>query len=413
MKKLIYFEKKKILRRRSSAIACLIMVLGILALSMIFISDQTCFTADGVEVNGLESICVKREMDRALAGPLTTERMKEVLHRYQSVYENEDNYTEGGWLKGEIYCREILPYSGLISLMQQIYSPAGTYDTEILLSVTDEMIDQFYETRRAQIQSILNANDSSGFYMEAEKAKVSALDGKVSEPFLYDYSDGWKTLLKRGFQMIFLLAGLVICVVLSPVFACEYQTGTDAVILSSRCGRCETVRAKIIAGGQVTSSIYLLAVITGFLSILAAFGVPGWDCDYQVLSAASFYGLKVWQVVLLGIILNYLVMLSVMALTMLLSAVCRTPFTAVIISMLYTGAALAFPADNVNGIVNRITSLLPAKAVDTHAVFSSYLFYSFGKVVITLPCMILIFTILMIVVCLSTAGRRFRIHQVV
>lgn len=414
MKKLIYFEKMKILKRKSTVFACLFMVLGILALCMIFMSDQAYFTADGAEARGLEAIRAEREMDRAVAGPLTAKRLKEILHKYQEVYGNADNYAErGGWLKEEVYCREILPYLGIIRLMQEVYSPAGTYDTEILLSVTDEMIDQFYETRRAKIRSKMNAGDNTDFYTDAEKAKAAALDGKVAEPFLYDYSGGWETLLIRGFQMIFLLAGLVICIVLSPIFAREYQMGTDAVILASRYGRRETVRAKMAAGVQAMSGIYLLAVITGFLSILAVFGIQGWNCNYQLLMVTSFYGLKIWQVVLLGMGLNYLVMLSVMALVMLLSAVCKTPFTAVIVSMLYTVTALFFPAGNVNGIGNKIVSLLPARAVDTHAVFSSYFFYSFGKVVITFPCMILIFTILMTVLCLPAAGRRFRIHQVV
>lgn len=411
MKKLIYFEKMKILKRKSTVFACLFMVLGILLFCMIFISDQAWFTADGAEVHGLEAIRAERQMNRAIAGPLTTKRLKEILHKYQEVYGNADNYAEGGgWLKEEVYCREILPYLGIIRLMQEVYSPAGTYDTEILLSVTDEMIDQFYETRRARIRSKMNAS----FYTDAEKAKAAVLDGKVAEPFLYDYSGGWKTLLIRGFQMIFLLAGLVICVVLSPIFAREYQTGADALILSSRCGRRETVRAKMAAGVQAASGIYLLAVITAFLSILGVFGIQGWNCNYQLLMVTSFYGLKIWQVILLGMGLNYLVMLSVMALAMLLSAVCKTPFTAVIISMLYTVTALFFPAaGNVNGIGNKIVSLLPARAVDTHAVFSSYFFYSFGKAVITFPCMILIFTILMMALCLPAAGRRFRIHQVV
>ena len=39
MKTLIYYEKRKILRRKSTIIACLLMLLSIIALSFVFVSE--------------------------------------------------------------------------------------------------------------------------------------------------------------------------------------------------------------------------------------------------------------------------------------------------------------------------------------------------------------------------------------
>ena len=77
--------------------------------------------------------------------------------------------------------------------------------------------------------------------------------------------------------------------------------------------------------------------------MLAVFGVQGWNCDFQILSTTAYYGLKIWQVVFVGIVINYVVVLSVMAFTMLLSAACKTPFAAVLISALHDRAYV--PAD--------------------------------------------------------------------
>lgn len=155
-----------------------------------------------------------------------------------------------------------------------------------------------------------------------------------------------------------------------------------------------------------------MAVFVSFISILAVFGVQGWNCEYQILSTSSFYPLKIWQVVLLGVILNYVVVLSVMAFTMLLSALCKTPFAAVIISTLCTAAPLFFPTSETNGFLNQIMSLLPAKAMDTHVVFSTYVLFSFGEIIIPLPCMILICALMLIVLMLPLAQRQFCKHQV-
>ena len=61
MKTLIYYEKRKILRRKSTIIACLLMLLSIIALSFVFVSDQDYYRADGTEVSGMEAIHVKQE----------------------------------------------------------------------------------------------------------------------------------------------------------------------------------------------------------------------------------------------------------------------------------------------------------------------------------------------------------------
>jgi len=413
MKTLIYYEKKKILKRKSTAVTCLLLLLCIVLLSLMFITDDFYYTTDGSEVSGIESIRVQREMDHALAGPLTTERLKDIHHRYQAACGNPDNYNSAGALKDEVYCKEILPYNGILKLIRWVYSTAGTYDSEILSSVTDEMASRFYETRHAQVQSLLNMDYTFGNYSQAEKEVITRMDSKVSEPMTFDYSEGWSALLIRAFPMVFLLTGLAVCIVISPVFAYEYQTGADAVVLSSRYGRRETVRAKLAAGFLVTSGIYIAAVFVSFFSIFAAFGVYGWNCEYQIISTTSVYSLKIWQIALAGLIINYVVILSVMAFTMLLSAACKTPFAAVIISTLCTAAPMFFPQSRTNGLLNKIISLLPVKAMDTDAVFSSYILFPVGKAVITLPYMILISACVLTAVVLPAAQRQFCRHQVV
>ena len=412
MKTLIYYEKRKILRRKSTIIACLLMLLSIIALSFVFVSDQDYYRTDGTEVSGMEAIHVKQEMDHALAGPLTAERLKDALQQYHTVYGNSDNFGASGTLKDEVYCKDILPYNGILNLMRRIYSPAGAYDMNILSSVTNERVENFYQDRHAQVQSIVDMDYTTGNYTQAEKDTILKLDAKVSDPITYDYSDGWKTLLTRDFPTVFLLIALVVCIIISPVFAYEYQTGADAVVLSSKYGRRETVWAKLIAGFTVTSRIYFIAVLVSLISVLAVFGVQGWNCDFQILSTTAYYGLKIWQVIFVGIVINYVVVLSVMAFTMLLSAACKTPFAAVLISTLCTIVPMFLPTSRVSGVFNKLLCLLPAKAMDTHVVFSTYVLFSFGKLVVILPCMILIAACVLIIVTLPVAHRKFCRHQV-
>lgn len=414
MKALIHYEKAKLLRRKSTVAACLLMVLCICAINLIFISDQFWYLEDGTELSGFEAIRAERAETQAQAGPLTRERLKDTLRRYHTVYDDPANYdSTTGNLRSEVYWKEIFPYRRILNLLAQVYAPAGLYDISALDNVTEEMASSFYETRHAKVRGLLDMEITTGNFTQAEKAAILKLDQKVSQPFTYDYTGGWRALLVRGFSLSFLLIALTVCIIISPVFSYEYQTGADAVVLSAKRGRGETVRAKFAAGFVVTSGVYLLGVCAMFLCMLVPFGASGWNCEFQLLSDTSVYGLKIWQVVLSGIVINYIVMLSVMAFVMLLSAVCKAPFAAVIVSMLWTAVPMFLPDSSTSALINRLLALFPAKAMETYTVFSAYMVFPIRKAVIMLPYMILISAAVLIVITLPFAHRRFCKHQVV
>lgn len=406
MKTLIYYEKRKILRRKSTLIACLFLLLGITALSFVFVSDQGYFSIDGAELSGLAAISAKKETEHRLAGQLTSDYLNDLLQQYQTTCSLPENYdsTTGG-LRNDVYLKNVLPYRELLNLMRGVYAP-DTYDLSVLNTVT---ADDFYVVRHRNIQATLE----SGSYTAAEKAAIQEKDSHISTPFTFDYSNGWKTLLARAFATLFLLIALVVCIIISPVFANEYQTGADAIILSSKYGRKETVRAKVFAAFTITSAIYVIAVPFCVAAVLLPFGLQGWNCNFQILSVHSFCSMKIWQVVLCGILINYFVIVAVMVFTMLLSALCKTSFAAVAISALCTLAPLFLPAGDSSKLLNQVMALLPAKAFETYSVFSSYNVYSFGKLVVTLPCMILIVACVLILIMLPATRRKFCQHQVV
>lgn len=413
MNTLISYEKKKLLKRRSTVIVCLLMVLCIFGISRVVVSDEHYYAEGGTELIGIEAIRAERAVTQEQAGPLTQERIKDTLRHYHTVNNDPANYnSETGNLSNEAFCKEIMPYRRLLLLLTKVYAP-GQYDMSMLDNVPEEMADSFYETRHANVKALLDAEITTGNYSQAEKDTALKLDKQVSEPFAFDYKAGWQALLARAFSMSFMLIALAVCVIISPVFAWEYQTGADAVVLSAKRGRGETVRAKIAAGFLVTSGVYALGVCVLFLCVLIPFGPGGWDCEFQLLSETSFYPLKVWQVVLYAIAVNYLIVLSVMAFVMLLSAVCKTPFAAVIVSMLCTVVPMFFPTSSTSSLLNHILILLPARAMETYTVFSTYLFFSVGKTVITLPCVIPIAALAVIVLALPFAHGRFCRHQVV
>lgn len=411
MKTLIFYEVKKLLRRKSTAVVYLLMAACIFAVNLVVISDQGWFQADGAELSGLAAIRAERAATHAQAGPLTQERVSAALRHYHSVYGDMSNYDGAtGSLRNEVYCKEIAPYKRIFNLLARVYAPTGAYDLRALDNVTGEV--DFYAARRAKVRAILDMDITTGNFTRAEKDLALRLDQQVSSPFYFDYTSGWRTLLARTFSLSFLLIALALCVIISPVFAFEYQTGADALVLSAKRGGVEIVRAKIAAGFLAVCVTYALGVGVTLLCALVPFGAEGWNCEFQILSETSFYNLKIWRVVFWGILINFIVMASVMAFVMFLSAVCKTPFTAVIISMLCIAVPMFFPTSSSSGLFNHFLALLPAQAMDSFTVFSAYLFFPVGNFVVTLPYMILFAALGSIVVFLPFANRFFRSHQV-
>lgn len=405
MKTLVYYEMKKIWRRKSTGIVFLLMLLCIIAINFVFVSEQGCYGEDCTSLHGLDAISEKRNIEHALAGPLDPQRLQMTFQSYIENYVNQEYESNAAYLQS--YVKNVQPYREILDLIRGVCTP-NTYDLSALDALSSEQAGAFYETRQNNIRAILD----SGSYTAAEKEKILEMDSQISVPFAFDYTKGWETLLTRVFSLLFMLIALATCIIISPVFSYEYQVGTDAIMLPAKRGRGATVRAKILACWIVTSIVYVVTVLIGAGIIAAAFGLLGWNCDFQILSLNSFYDVQVWQVVLYGIGINYIVILSVMTFAMLLSSICKTTFTAVIISTLCTVAPMFFPTSQ-NAIISRLVALLPAKAMMTYSVFSSYDVYSIGKLVITLPYMILLVAVVLGILELQIARRQYCRHQVV
>lgn len=409
MKTLIYYEGKKIVKRKSVWAAFLLLLVSIAGMVYILISDQFYYRPDGSELTGTAAVTQEKAAKHALAGQLTPEVMAEALEHCHEVYGKSENYVRGAdWLRDDVYIKEILPYRDILALILEAYRP-NEYEVKALMDVSLQEASDFYTFRKAYVSSMLDAEACT----PAEKSAVMKLDADVPEALTYDYYEGWSTLLKRAFPEVFLLTALAVCIVVSPIFASEYQTGADALILSSRYGRKQTVLAKMLAGAAATTLFYVASVAISAGTILGVMGIQGWNCDFQLLSLYSFFGLKLWQVFVIGLCINYLVVLWVMAFAMLISAVCSTAFAAVIISVLFTAAPLLLPATWSNGRIGSIIALLPAKAMDTVSAFSSYQVYSLESLVLTLPAMVILLAVALTAMMLPLTGKSFCRHQVV
>ncbi|AEB75135.1 ABC transporter permease subunit [Clostridium botulinum] len=409
---LIKYELKKIFKRKSTKVSLVVILLWLLCLCIIVIKDHDYTDKSGKVINGLKSIELKKEGVTKHEGYLSKEKLTNVFNDYQNIINDSKNYQPNSkWLKNEAFAKYVDKYE-ILDLFREDFSYADTLNYDIIDSLHSKDIKDFYKRRDAKVKEILNKKYTHGSYSQSEKEYVCSLNKKISKPFYFNYFDGWESILRRLFQIMVMLITLVISICVAPIFALEYQTGADSVILSTRYGKNKLIIAKILAVLLCSTVVYFGLVLIVTLGMLWCYGIEGWNAAFQVISIKSVYPYSVLEVYLLGVAIGYLVILAFSSFIMLLSSKIKTP-SIMVVSGLLIFVPIFIRRSKENLALNRVMNLFPGNAVNTFVNFSSYDTYAFKNIVLLAPQLITILSVIGIFIFVPIAFCNFRNHEVV
>ena len=107
-------------------------------------------------------------------------------------------------------------------------------------------------------------------------------ESQISEPFTYEYADGWSNLWEYAYTINYMLF-LLLAISLSNVFSVEYYRKTDAIILCSKYGKKQLYFSKILAG--ITFSVVSTALLfmATLLSSILVYGTNGFHAALQLV----------------------------------------------------------------------------------------------------------------------------------
>ncbi|KGM95721.1 ABC transporter permease [Clostridium botulinum] len=409
---LIKYELKKIFKRKSTKVSLVVMLLWLLCWCSIIIKNNDYTDKSGKGINGLKSIELKQEGVKKHEGYLSKEKLTNVFNDYQKIIKGSKNYQPNSKrLKNEAFANYVDKYE-ILDLLREDFSYADTLNYDIIDSLHSKDIKDFYKRRDKKVKEILNKKYSHGSYSQSEKEYVLSLNEKISKPFYFNYFDGWKDILKMLFPVMVMLIALVISICVAPIFALEYQTGADSVILSTRYGKNKLIIAKILAVLLCATFVYFGLILIVTLGMLWCYGIEGWNAAFQVISIKSVYPYSVLEIYLLGVALGYLVILAFSSFIMVLSSKIKTS-SIMVISGLLIFVPILVRRDKENLALNRLMNFFPANAVNTFVNFSSYDTYSFKNIVLLAPQLITMLSVIGIFICVPIAFYSFRNHEVV
>jgi len=406
---LIKYEFLKIVRRKSTLI---VMAISLLVTAFLFglpVLQYQTYNQE-VVIKGTAGIAYEKEQYESLSVPLTDEYVADTIEEYQRLFENPDNVGYDGnekFLVGDAYWSFVAPRTKLLNMIAGNYDrPGESTGYNKLPDMDMESGAAFYQTRDEKIEALLNT--PSRELSEQQKEYWRSMSNEVDTPLQYGYYGSWEIIM-NSFELL-MFALLAVCIVLAPVFAGEYQAGTDAVILAGKYGKTKLITAKIISSFLFGILAFTLHIVVAFGIPLMAFGVDGWNLPLQIANTAIPYPHTFLQATLINLSVICLVLLAMIGITLLLSAKMKSPYLVLIVLVPVLFIPLFLTPNGTNGLYNLTLFLLPYRA--TMPEIGKYISYQFGGLVLDALSVRAVIYAVLTLIAIPFARMGFKKHQV-
>lgn len=318
MKQLIKFEFSKLIKKKLVLIA--IGIFAILYATMLWswiFGNEWAVTQEGEQLFGAEAEAYNTEITNRFAGPLTDEKVQEIL----AAFPRTDGMTTGDVSNNTYY-----PVANLFAERD------GTWNGKTVQEVFPEF----------------------------------------DEPPVLSMSSRWESFLYSMMYLV-LMSGILVVIIVSPVFSDEYTSGMDVLILTSRYGKRRCVLAKVFSAFCFSITMEAVILLIGFMMFCAGRGLAGWDTDIQLSEMMVFsrirQPLKCCEAALMTAFLAMMSTITVTGLTLLFSVLCPTSFVSIILAAVtYLAPMFMSPGSEA---ARRILILFPANSISISGVMTA------------------------------------------
>ena len=409
MKRMIWYEWKRIWQSRLTQFAVVGCILFLLFCTWSNIRQIQTTDREGNQVTGMAAVKALKETERiTLDQETVTTIMQEYLDYAEDSATSSDD-PELEYLSEEIYRTWYLPNRDLIDQICGIYIQDGQGNMSVRQLFEENLGKDFYEARKDRVQETLSYYVSRDNITPAEADWWDEQDDKVGGYIFGNYKV-WDILISNLPWVLFIM--MIVCVGIAPVFAGEYQSKCDSLLLCMKHGKHRLILAKLTAS-FVYSSVLYWGIVALYSAVLLIFvGTDGWDLPVQLVyyGMPSSYALTASQAYLLALLMGYVMTLGLGGLVLLLSALFKNPYVVVVTAFLYLCVPLFLPSNFGGYIGMHLLALLPERISEFQ--FVSYIAYSIGNIRMTLPTAAVIVNGLCAAVFSGLAYLSFRRHQV-
>lgn len=394
------FEFRKIFRKKSTVIILLITVLiSIFSCGAVLLGD--------IYENGkpVESQIEAMNKDRSYARALDSRMIDETILLEMSMAYGKIPVNEGYRQTSE-YQQYARPYASIYALARQVYGASEPFNVDNAKILTSQKAKTFYDIRNEIVKSNIKEMKAS----DATKQKLIELNSQVDTPFEFSYSDGYT----RFFTMMY-TTGMLVCfvaaILLAPLFAGEYSSGTDQVILTSKHGKGKLILAKLFVGVITALGLSLLFSMLTYFQCMLTYGFDGANAAIQLFRPLDVYPLTMSQLALLCIICVMSGTLLTCAINMLLSAKLKSAFSVIILIGILMIVPMFINDPGISVLLSNLMNLLPTNMMALWTQLDAQLF-ELGNLSIEPYVLIPIFSLVFSIILSIFAYFGFKKHQI-
>lgn len=358
------YEYKKIFQRKVNWIA-----LGVVFIITVFSGAAMTFGEVDIEgervVSQREALQEEREAVEALNGTLIDDKL---LAEAETAYANvgEGGYWINGGVDYETYKTNIYPYGFIQHVSSALKGDYGSGSG----TITGE---EFYDSREAYMKKIYEENGLSSGEIEKHVSEMEELD----TPMTYGWTQGYHRYNQLVFMNgMFLAFALAICI--APLFAGEYTSRVDQLILTSKYGKNKAISAKLLTGFSFAFLSSLLLNLVLLVEIGIIYGLGNWDLPIQSISDGFFMSIPINLLTMTVIIVVYQVLSACMSgiVIMFCSQKMKSPFGVMIVAALLTFVPLFLSSVSPDKrILYLLIRFLPNGVMEGSWIFDDLLFH--------------------------------------
>ncbi|MDO5424656.1 MAG: ABC transporter permease subunit [Eubacteriales bacterium] len=371
---MLKYEWKKIWKNRLTQLAVAGCCLFLLFCVYSSIRQITAYNQNGQLLSGMSAVAVMKETQPEITlNQGTVDRLVGQYLAYTADPASSSNNESYQNLSEELYRTYYLPNRDLLVFLTSVYKES---DSSMKEALEEHSGNDFLQARQDRDIAAIASLESRGLLTAKEADYWEAQSEHFAEPTV-GYHKGWSMILDTLSWMILIM--MIVCIGTAPVFAGEYQSKCDSLLLCMKYGKNKLVLAKVLAVWLYATVVYWGITLLSSAIYLGLLGTEGRNLPIQIKYPAVpvGYDLTMGEAVLVVLVMGYVLTLGVMGLTLFLSAVFPHAYGVIICSFLFLVVPLFLSTESGGYGWSRFLSLLPEKIADFS--FSSYTAYSLGN----------------------------------
>ncbi len=275
---LVKYEHKKIFMRKSVVVGIVISIILTIILACINIIGTNYESG----INYYDEMLIDKQNQLALSGrKLDDNLIYEAVQAFAKVPQNSEAFT-----LTEEYEKFAKPYYTIYSIVDMAYtSKNNAFMMRDFANLTKEEVGKYYELRTTQYRTNLENNP---LFTQRNVNRIIEIDKEVGKPFTIEYHEGYT----RFFNMTMttsILIMILIAYMVAPIFAAEYGSRIDSLILSSKNGKSTVIIAKIFTAIAINIIVTTMIFGVGYLACMIVYGFGGTNASIQNLISAITY----------------------------------------------------------------------------------------------------------------------------